>query len=253
MKVKSESEVAQSCPTLCDPMDCSPPGSSIHGIFQARVLEWVAIAFSMLPLQTFFLKSIQFNFVQEIKHLFGEQNTQIKTDTALNLRGNTFWFGSYASIIFCGSNNTLLSDIFLFFRNLKWKKENQRNIKSLLTTGSRNSTIDTNSILLISKQRQYPKYFFSIYHFYEKVSVSSRPPISIFLQVLNTTLYNQNLKRSSYSELKSVKSNICRLAGCLIILGISIRFLVYEAPLPLNHFTAATLEHDLKHKADFFL
>ena len=46
MKVKSESEVAQSCPTLRDPMDCSLPGSSIHGIFQARVLEWVAIAFS---------------------------------------------------------------------------------------------------------------------------------------------------------------------------------------------------------------
>ena len=46
MKVKSESEVAQSCPTLRDPMDCSPPGSSVHGIFQARVLEWVAIAFS---------------------------------------------------------------------------------------------------------------------------------------------------------------------------------------------------------------
>ena len=46
MKVKSESEVAQSCPTLLDPMDCSLPGSSIHGIFQARVLEWGAIAFS---------------------------------------------------------------------------------------------------------------------------------------------------------------------------------------------------------------
>ena len=46
MKVKSESEVAQSCLTLCDPMDCSLPGSSIHGIFQARVLEWGAIAFS---------------------------------------------------------------------------------------------------------------------------------------------------------------------------------------------------------------
>ena len=46
MKVKSESEVAQSCPTLSDPMDCSPPGSSVHGIFQARVLEWGAIAFS---------------------------------------------------------------------------------------------------------------------------------------------------------------------------------------------------------------
>ena len=44
-KVKSESEVAQSCPTCSDPMDCSPPGSSIHGIFQARVREWGAIAF----------------------------------------------------------------------------------------------------------------------------------------------------------------------------------------------------------------
>ena len=49
MKVKSASEVAQSCPTLSDPMDCSPPGSSIHGIFQARVLEWGAIAFSEEP------------------------------------------------------------------------------------------------------------------------------------------------------------------------------------------------------------
>ena len=46
MKVKSESEVAQSCPTPSDPMDCSLPGPSVHGIFQARVLEWVAIAFS---------------------------------------------------------------------------------------------------------------------------------------------------------------------------------------------------------------
>jgi len=46
MKVKSESEVAPSCPTLSDPMDCSLPGSSVHGIFQARVLEWGAIAFS---------------------------------------------------------------------------------------------------------------------------------------------------------------------------------------------------------------
>ena len=47
MKVKSESEVAQSCLILCDPMDCSIPGSSVHGIFQARVLKWGAIAFSV--------------------------------------------------------------------------------------------------------------------------------------------------------------------------------------------------------------
>ena len=53
MKVKSESEVAQSCPTLSDPMDCSLPASSIHRIFQARVLEWGAIVFSILT--TYFL------------------------------------------------------------------------------------------------------------------------------------------------------------------------------------------------------
>ena len=46
MKVKSESEGAQSCPTPCDPIDGSPPGSPVHGIFQARVLEWGTIAFS---------------------------------------------------------------------------------------------------------------------------------------------------------------------------------------------------------------
>ena len=50
-KVKSEREVAQSCPTLHDPMDCSPPGSSVHGIFQLRVLEWGAIAFSSYTTQ----------------------------------------------------------------------------------------------------------------------------------------------------------------------------------------------------------
>ena len=52
MKVKSESEVTQSCRTLSDPMDCSPSGSSIHGIFQARVLEWAAIAFSIWQVQS---------------------------------------------------------------------------------------------------------------------------------------------------------------------------------------------------------
>ena len=51
MKVKSESEVTQSCLTLHDPMDCTLPGSSIHGSFQARLLEWVAIAFSDQPRQ----------------------------------------------------------------------------------------------------------------------------------------------------------------------------------------------------------
>ena len=54
LKVKSESEVAQSCPTPSDPMDCSPPGSSVQGICQARVLGWVAIAFSIPSLEGHF-------------------------------------------------------------------------------------------------------------------------------------------------------------------------------------------------------
>ena len=61
MKVKSEREVTQSCPTLRDPMDRSLPGSSVHGIFQARVLEWVATAFSEIPTQ---FSSVQFSSVQ---------------------------------------------------------------------------------------------------------------------------------------------------------------------------------------------
>ena len=72
MKVRSESEVAQLCPTLRDPMDCSLPGSSVHGIFQARVLEWGAIAFSdsWLHLLTWFWQRKE----DEVQH-FGNQMT----------------------------------------------------------------------------------------------------------------------------------------------------------------------------------
>ena len=59
MKVKSESEVAQSCPTLSDPMDYSLPGSSVHGIFQAGVLEWGAIAFSIQNVQVGLIPEMQ--------------------------------------------------------------------------------------------------------------------------------------------------------------------------------------------------
>ena len=59
MKVKSESEVAQSCLTLRDPIDCSLPGSSVHGIFQARVLEWGAIAFSSIFCYYHAIKHVQ--------------------------------------------------------------------------------------------------------------------------------------------------------------------------------------------------
>ena len=64
MKVKSESEVTQSCPALCNPMDCSLPGSSIHGIFQARVLEWGAIAVSS-PSTEQWLKKLWYVYTME--------------------------------------------------------------------------------------------------------------------------------------------------------------------------------------------
>ena len=64
MKVKRESEVTQSCPTLSDPMDYSPPGSSVHGIFQARVLESGAIAFSVTEYRCFQI-SLYGDFIEE--------------------------------------------------------------------------------------------------------------------------------------------------------------------------------------------
>ena len=86
--MKSESKVAQSCPTLSYPMDCSPPGFSIHGILQARVLEWGAIAFSMtnldsilksrditLPTKVCIVKAIVFPAV-----MYGCESMTIKKD-----------------------------------------------------------------------------------------------------------------------------------------------------------------------------
>ena len=72
MKVKRESEVAQSYPTLSDRVDCSPPGSSVHGIFQARVLEWGAIAFSNK-----LLKRCLFLTFLDIAKLLSEELVQI--------------------------------------------------------------------------------------------------------------------------------------------------------------------------------
>ena len=71
MKVKSESEVVQSCPTPSDPMDCSPPGSSIHGIFQARVLEWGAIAFPISLLDHLFITRHTEEITSQMKQSLG--------------------------------------------------------------------------------------------------------------------------------------------------------------------------------------
>ena len=84
MKVKSESEVAQSCLTLCDPMDCSPPGSSVHKIFQARGLEWGAIAFSKLKVTGMFLDD-----TEKLKKQISERaGTRTFLESPQQTRGN---------------------------------------------------------------------------------------------------------------------------------------------------------------------
>ena len=82
MKVKSESEVALSCPTVSDSMDCSPPGSSVHGIFQGRVLEWDAIAFSVFTSRLFncsYVTRWASLVAQMVKHLPAMQETQLQS------------------------------------------------------------------------------------------------------------------------------------------------------------------------------
>ena len=79
-KVKSESEVAQSCPTLCDPMDCSLPGSSVYGIFQAKLLEWVAIYFSR--------GSSRCRDRTWVSHVAGRRFTEWATREASQVKGN---------------------------------------------------------------------------------------------------------------------------------------------------------------------
>ena len=85
MKAKSQTEVAQSCPTLSDPMDCSPPSSSVHGIFQARVLEWGAIAFSenlsRLCLKKIFFDELILKCIRKLK-----QNPRIAKTAKITLK-----------------------------------------------------------------------------------------------------------------------------------------------------------------------
>ena len=77
VKVKSESEGAQSCPTLSDPMDCSPPGSSIHGISQARVLEWGAVKVLLNPRLTIYFHGRLSFFSPTV--MLGTQKPQLLT------------------------------------------------------------------------------------------------------------------------------------------------------------------------------
>ena len=118
IKVKSESKVAQSCPTLSDPMDCSPPGSSVHGIFQARVLEWGAIAFSIVFLE--------FTYICTILECHMEMGVKCTTcvllSMVLNSHYDSEYFGSlltfgYLLLVLMASSLPLVSVIVKIFAN----------------------------------------------------------------------------------------------------------------------------------------
>ena len=97
MKLKSESEVAQSCPTPSDPMDCSLQGSSIRGIFQARVLEWVAIAFSnWLARKRHFMWNQSPK--QEVEEKKKRHKFRVKTDLNPNPSSSTLWLRATLSL-----------------------------------------------------------------------------------------------------------------------------------------------------------
>ena len=105
MKVKSESEVAQSCPIPSDPMDCSPPGPSVHGIFQARVLEWGAIAFSECPMRKIlillcFVDKARKSNLPVMLQLVGDK-TRIHTQIVTILTINLFPYTDISYINFC--------------------------------------------------------------------------------------------------------------------------------------------------------
>ena len=108
MKLKSEREVTQSCPTLSDPMDCSPPGSSIHGVFQARVLECGAIAFSDIDIDIIILFSQQTRLF--VAHFTGEEIIQLAKD-------NTVWLLCYKT--FQHNQHPVFTPPFLENRNVR--------------------------------------------------------------------------------------------------------------------------------------
>ena len=97
MKVKSESEVAQSCPTPLDSMDCSLPGSSVHGIFQARVLEWVATAFSKsarLPSCIFWIYNYTTAWFQ-CPHFRRQNNPLFTSYFIIKVTRYVYWFTNF--------------------------------------------------------------------------------------------------------------------------------------------------------------
>ena len=112
MKVKSESEAAQSCPTCSDPRDCNLRGSSVHGIFQARVLEWVAIAFSIYW---------YYEFSNHYKRVSIYYSEWILTFAKLLIMFLLFWYVAWLTFMcFRNSNTSFAYEIKWLFKKMKY-------------------------------------------------------------------------------------------------------------------------------------
>ena len=114
---ESESEVAQSCPTLCDPMDCSPPGSSIHGIFQARVLEWGAITFFKPLINSYQFSSFLYFFLFTMHYA---KSTPLQYFCLENPMGGGAWWAAVHGV---PRSRTQLSDFPFTFHFHALEKE----------------------------------------------------------------------------------------------------------------------------------
>ena len=124
---ESESEVTQSCPTLCDPKDCSLPGSSAHGIFQARVLEWVAISFSR--------GSSQPTDRTQVSHIVGRRFTVWATREAPQFRGETM--NSFFNTLFTSPNKWENIIAIKANRGGSFQKGTLRTFENLVPQGSK--------------------------------------------------------------------------------------------------------------------
>ena len=113
MKVKSEIEVALSCPTLCDSMDCSLPGSSIHGIFQARVLEWVAISYSTMDMSLSKLQGWWWTGRSDMLRSRGSQRVRDNWATELNWISKNLFVTLFYSVTEISSDTDIFVDIDL--------------------------------------------------------------------------------------------------------------------------------------------
>jgi len=122
MKVKSESEVAQSCLTFSNPMDCRLPGSSVHGIFQARVLEWVAIAFSETCREETLIKKLE-----------SSQNTFYNDDHFTNVVWAYFLISHYCAFQKVGGACIWIACSFCSNKNLRMPLKPQKHKLFTLT------------------------------------------------------------------------------------------------------------------------